>query len=96
MGKNFRETLNEQIKNPEFRKEWDALEPERQITRAMLEGRQNNHFTQEQLAEAVSFDLVCSVEKAIPKRSSRPAKPSRAAFSLLHKEKPEFLATCRK
>lgn len=56
MGKNFRETLNEQMKNPAFRKEWDALEPERQITRAMLEGRQNNHFTQEQLAEATGIN----------------------------------------
>lgn len=56
MEKNFRETLNEQMKNPEFRKEWDALEPERQITRAMLEGRQNNHFTQEQLAEATGIN----------------------------------------
>ena len=32
------------------------VEPERQITRAMLEGRQNNHFTQEQLAEATGIN----------------------------------------
>ena len=56
MGKSFRETLNEQMKNPEFRKAWDELEPERQITRAMLEGRQLNHFTQEQLAEATGIN----------------------------------------
>lgn len=56
MGKNFRETLNEQMKNPEFRKEWDALEPERQIMHAMLEGRQLNHLTQEQLAEATGIN----------------------------------------
>ena len=31
MGKNFRETLNEQMKDPEFRAEWEAQEPERQI-----------------------------------------------------------------
>ncbi len=28
MGKNFRETLNEQLKQPEFQAEWNALEPE--------------------------------------------------------------------
>ena len=28
MGKNFRETLNEQMKDPEFRAEWEAQEPE--------------------------------------------------------------------
>ena len=28
MGKNFRETLNEQRKDSEFKAEWDALEPD--------------------------------------------------------------------
>lgn len=56
MGKNFRETLNQQMRNPEFRKEWEAMEPERQIMRAMLEGRQTNHLTQEQLAEATGIN----------------------------------------
>ena len=50
MGKNFRETLNEQMKDPEFRAEWEAQEPERQIMHAILEGRQNCNLTQEQLA----------------------------------------------
>ena len=26
--KNYRESLNEKLKNPEFKKEWDALEKE--------------------------------------------------------------------
>ena len=39
MGKNFRETLNEQMKDPEFRAEWEAQEPERQIMHAILEGQ---------------------------------------------------------
>ena len=51
MGKNFRETLNEQMKDPEFRAEWEAQEPERQIMHAILEGRQNCNLTQEQLAQ---------------------------------------------
>ena len=25
MGKNFRETLNQQMRNPELKKEWDSL-----------------------------------------------------------------------
>ena len=36
MGKNFRETLNEQRKSPEFKAEWDALEPEFQIMKGVL------------------------------------------------------------
>ncbi len=27
MDKDFRETPNEQLKNPEFKQEWEALEP---------------------------------------------------------------------
>ncbi len=50
MGKNFRETLYDQMKDPEFRLEWEALEPERQIIRAIIEGRQLNDLTQQQLA----------------------------------------------
>mgnify|MGYP003248279674 CR=1 FL=1 len=42
MGKNFRETLNEQMKDPEFRAEW--------------EGRQNCNLTQEQLAQVTGID----------------------------------------
>ena len=51
MGKNFRETLNEQLRDPEFKAEWDALEPERQIMRAIVEGRDEQALTQEQLSE---------------------------------------------
>lgn len=50
MGKNFRETLNEQLKDPEFKKEWDALEPEYQIIKAMLDAREEQGVTQKQLA----------------------------------------------
>ena len=51
MGKNFRETLNEQLKNPEFKKEWDAREPENQIIKAMLDTRNEKAMTQKQLAD---------------------------------------------
>ena len=43
--------MNEQMKDPEFRAEWEAQEPERQIMHAILEGRQNCNLTQEQLAQ---------------------------------------------
>ena len=51
MGKHFRETLNEQLRDPEFKAEWDALEPERQIMRAIVEGRDEQALTQKQLSE---------------------------------------------
>lgn len=51
MSKNFQETLNEQLKDPAFQAEWEALEPERQIIRAIIEGRERRDLTQQQLAE---------------------------------------------
>ncbi len=55
MGKNFRETLDDQLRDPAFRAEWDALEPERQIVLAMLEGREEKSLTQKQLAETTGI-----------------------------------------
>ena len=55
MGKNFRETLNEQLRDPEFKAEWDALQPQRQIMRAIIEGRDERDLTQKQLAEVTGI-----------------------------------------
>ena len=55
MGKNFRDTLNERLKDPDFRAEWEALEPERQIVKAMLTNREEQHLTQKELAEATGI-----------------------------------------
>lgn len=35
--KNFRDLLNEELKNPEFKKEWDALEEEYKLIRQKLD-----------------------------------------------------------
>jgi len=47
----FREFLNEQLQDPEFRKEWDALEPEFAIVQALINARKNVGLTQKQLSE---------------------------------------------
>ena len=54
MGKNFRETLNERMQDPAFRAEWDAQEPERQIMRAIVEGREENGMTQADISRLES------------------------------------------
>ncbi len=51
MGKNFRETLNEQMKDAAFKAEWDATEAEYQLIKTMLEARQRKDITQKQLSE---------------------------------------------
>lgn len=50
MGKNFRISLQEQMKNPEFKREWDELEVEFQIIKAIVEGRKEKQITQKQLS----------------------------------------------
>ena len=51
MSKNFRQTLKEQMKEEEFKKEWDKTELEYQIIKAMITAREEKNMTQKQLAE---------------------------------------------
>ena len=37
MTKNFRDTLNKELQNPDFKEEWDSLEPEFQIIKSIIE-----------------------------------------------------------
>lgn len=51
MNKNYRETLKAQLENPDFKAEWDALEPEYAIIKAMVAARNREHLTQKELSE---------------------------------------------
>ena len=51
MGKNFQETLNEQLKDPTFKREYDELEPEFAIINAIIDARKEMGLTQKQLSE---------------------------------------------
>ncbi len=48
---NFNDFLNEQLKNPNLKKEYDALEPEFSIIQAMIDARKISGLTQKDLAE---------------------------------------------
>ena len=56
--KNFDQFFDEQLKNPEFRKEWEDSQPERNITRAMLDTRISHNFTRRELAEYTGISLT--------------------------------------
>ncbi len=43
--------LKESLKDPEFKKEWDKLEPEYQLAKQLHEQRQQNGFSQRKLAQ---------------------------------------------
>ncbi len=48
---NFDELLAQELKNPEFKKEWDRLEPAYQAQRAMIRARIDSKMSQRQLAK---------------------------------------------
>ena len=47
----FEEYLEEQIKDPDFKREWDALEPEFSIVQALINARISAGLTQSELAQ---------------------------------------------
>ena len=48
--------LNEQLKNEEFRKEWEENQPEMDIIKAIVEARTSQHLTQKELAERTGIN----------------------------------------
>lgn len=51
MSTTFDEFLHEQLLDPEFKKEYEALQPERAIIQAIIDARQRSGLTQKELAE---------------------------------------------
>jgi len=47
----WREFLEEQLKDPAIKEEWDALEPEFAIIQALIDARKSSGITQKQLSE---------------------------------------------
>lgn len=87
----FNDYLNEQMKDPSFRKEWDALEPEFSIMQAMIDARKASGLTQKQLSERTGI-----AQADISKLESGNANPSlktlqRLAAGMGMKVRVEFL-----
>jgi DNA-binding XRE family transcriptional regulator len=49
--KTFRDALDEQLKDEEFKKEYDALKPEFELIKAMVDAREELGITQTELSE---------------------------------------------
>lgn len=52
----FTQYLDQQLQNPEFRKEWENFEAEYNLMNAIVEARKERHLTQKQLAEKTGID----------------------------------------
>ncbi|MEE0596408.1 MAG: helix-turn-helix transcriptional regulator [Agathobacter sp.] len=48
--------LQEQLKDPELKKEWDDIQPEMDVIRAMIDARIEQNLTQKDLAARTGID----------------------------------------
>ena len=53
---NFRDYLNERLQDEELKKEWDDIQPELDIIRAIIDARISNNLTQKELAQRTGID----------------------------------------
>lgn len=68
---NFNDFLKEQLRDPELKAEYDALEPEFSIMQAMIDARKSSGLTQKQLSEKTGI-----AQADISKLESGSANPS--------------------
>ena len=52
----FQELLQEQLKDPDFKKEWDDIQPEMDVISAMIDARIEQNLTQKELAARTGID----------------------------------------
>lgn len=52
----FQELLQEQLNDPDFKKEWDDIQPEMDVIRAMIDARIEQNLTQKELAARTGID----------------------------------------
>jgi transcriptional regulator with XRE-family HTH domain len=59
--------LDTQLKNPEFKKEWDNLEPEYDTIQAIIDARKDSNMTQKELAERTGINQadISKIENGI-------------------------------
>ena len=70
MNDTFDQFLDEQLKDPSFKSEYDALQPERAIIQAIIDARKSAGLTQKELSErtGIAQGDISKVERgsAIP------------------------------
>ena len=52
----LKEMLNENLKNEEFKKEYEAIQPEMDVIRAIVDARNSQNLTQKELAERTGIN----------------------------------------
>ena len=72
----FEDALEARMKEPGFRAEYEALEPEFAIIQAMIDARKNSGLTQKQLSEKTGIDQgdISKIERGIANPSLKTLK----------------------
>ena len=70
----FRELLNEQLKDPEFKREWDDIQPEMDVIRAMIKARNEQNLTQKELADRGIGIEMCPISNLQTKAVNSPSE----------------------
>ena len=71
MSVKFDDFLQEPLQDPEFREEYESLQPENAITQAIIDARHQSGLTQKELAEKTGID-----QAAISRIESGNANPT--------------------
>ncbi len=71
MARKVKDTLNELMRDPDFRKERESLEPEFQIIKAMIDARNEKGITQKELSSITGI-----TQSDISKLENGTANPS--------------------
>ena len=82
MSKYFRDSLNEQLKGEEFRKEYESLEAEFQIIREIISARKDKNITQKELSDLTGITQgdISKIENGNANPSLKTLKKLAAAF----------------
>ena len=54
--RSFDDTLSKQLQDEEFRKEYEAIQPEMDVIRAIVDARTSQNMTQKELAERTGIN----------------------------------------
>ena len=87
MATSFNEFLQEQLKDPEFRKEYEALQPEHAVVQAMIDARKASGLTQKELSErtGIAQGDISRIEKGNADPSMRTLQRLAAGMDMILK-----------
>ena len=63
----YNDFLTEQLQDEEFRREYEAIQPEMDVIKALVDARTSQNLTQEELAERTGIHQsdICKLEKGV-------------------------------